>query len=356
MEGIQQPQRLWPAQVPMPSMQIPSFRIHKAFELGVQRNFIITTWGGLGDQVCAEPVLRHALKAFDECEITLATETPDLFKHLPFKKVIPFSDVQKPGPIHSQHLIFHTIVPPEDLTWEFFSHCLVNAVDFASMCAFRLMLPIEEKNPILTHDQSDEIMEAKFGIDFKRDVFVHAGRHWPSKTFPKAWWDQVLTELLSRGYRPVLIGKDNHSESSGKTGTVDVATVGCKDLRNATSLNELIYLLQKAQVLITNDSSPLHIASTGNAWIGCIASCKHPDYIFHWRRPGYYSDGTPRPNIWAWRTENLSLDGIWNHIDHNPAQEVEVKVDVLPEGLMEALLPEPEVVANWAAEKMEDYE
>ena len=126
-------------------------------------------------------------------------------------------------------------------------------------------------------------------------VVVHAGKHWPSKTFPKDWWDAVLAELKSRGFIPILIGADADDNRS----TVDVDPTGCLDLRNKTSLTESIWLTQQTKVLLTNDSSPLHMAVTGDAWIGFVATCKHPDYIKHWRN-----------GQWSWRMENLGSWGV----------------------------------------------
>lgn len=321
----------------LPASQIPSFNVQQAFERGVAHKFLITTWGGLGDQACAEPVLRAALKMFPKMEISLATETPELFTHLTgFKKVIPYKAIFEDPKILQEHMLFNTIVPPTNLVWEFFSHCVTHAVDFASMCAFRFMLPVAQKEIVLEHGLVT-IPDHLKAFNRNEMVVVHAGKHWPSKTFPKAWWDRVLASLRARGFTPVLIGKD----TDDNRGTVDVDTTGCLDLRNKTTIKEMIWLLQETRVLLTNDSSPMHIAASGDAWIGFVASCKHPDYIMHWRK-----------GQWAWRMQNLGLDGIWNHIDYSPMQEDEVKVDELPEGLMEKILPDPAYLASWAEHKM----
>ena len=320
----------------MPGNQIPSFRNHVAFQRGIEKNFLLTTLGGLGDQVCAEPVLRHALKMFDKCDITLASQIPELFTHLKFKEVIDFDTIAKDPTADERYLIFNTIVPPTNLTWEFFSHCLTHPVDFASMCAFRLQLPNKEKEIQLDHGFTPlKPVKAELeDIDWSRACVVHAGRHWPSKTFPKAWWDRVLASLLCRGITPVLIGK----LTDDNRGTVDVNAEHCIDLRNKTSIKEMIYVLQKTKVVLTNDSSPLHIAASGDAHIGFVASCKHPDYLYHWRQGQF-----------GWRMKDFSRDGIWNYIDHNPAQENEVKVDLLPSALTyEMILPDPSEFAAYA--------
>ena len=76
-----------PPLVVLPARMVPSFNVKEAFDRKVERKFLINTWGGLGDQVCAEPAIRYALKAFPQCEISLASRQPDLFTHLQFKEV-----------------------------------------------------------------------------------------------------------------------------------------------------------------------------------------------------------------------------------------------------------------------------
>ena len=65
-----------PPRVVLPARMVPSFNVKEAFDRKVERKFLINTWGGLGDQVCAEPAIRYALKAFPKCEISLASRQP----------------------------------------------------------------------------------------------------------------------------------------------------------------------------------------------------------------------------------------------------------------------------------------
>lgn len=210
---------------------------------------------------------------------------------------------------------------------------ITNCVDFPSLCALRFQLPIADKNIILNPSTPTKIIETT-----SRDVWVHAGKHWPSKTFPKDWWDAVLKHLINANARPILLGAD----SDDNRGTVDVDTANCLDLRNQLSITETVYYLQKAKVLLTNDSSPLHMAASGNAWIGFIATCKHPDYIKHWRN-----------GQWSWRMENLGLGGIWDVLDYCPNKENLITVDSVEESMLRSWLPEPETFAKWALDKLE---
>lgn len=327
----------------IPAMQIPQFQTSIAIQNGVETNLLFKTWGGLGDQICSEPALRAAFKYFKGCEISLASEQPTLFQHLPFKNVY---DLKRSQPYWEKYFVFDTISPTTSLVWQFFSHCLTNCVDYPSMCAYRSQLPVEDRE-ILLSPKPDCIKDSHW----ESSIVVHAGRHWASKTFPKDWWDQVLELLANQGLRPVLIGAD----TDDNRGTVDVSTQGCLDLRNQLSIQESIWVCQRAQVVLTNDSSPLHMAAsrdplhpeTGQAWIGYIATCKHPDYITHWRRPPGASK-----LVWNWREENLGLGGIWDIIDHCPNKKTEVTVEHVEESVLRSWLPSPKQVEAWVLSKL----
>ena len=83
--------------VPIPWQQIPGARVCAATERGVARNLLFHTWGGLGDQACAEPTLRYALKHFTKCDVSLVTDHPELFSHLKFKRVFHLNEEQPSG-------------------------------------------------------------------------------------------------------------------------------------------------------------------------------------------------------------------------------------------------------------------
>jgi hypothetical protein len=289
----------------------------------------------LGDQVCAEPAIRFALRTFSKCKISLASKQPDLFTHLKFEEVF---DTRKVLPVHENYLTFQSIVPPTHLLWEFLSHMISHCVDFPSICMFRCQLPNSEKE-IQLPDYPIQNSDVARVVNLKdRAVVIHAGRHWPSKTFPKSYWDEQIEAFKRKGFEVVLIGKEGFEVGSGNVGFVDVNPDGCIDLRNQLSMRDLIALLKNVKFLFSNDSAPIHIAASGDAFIGFVATCKHPDYITHWRKGEF-----------GYKTKNFGRDGVWNHIDYSPAQEEEVKAEDLPAGLMEKILPNPEDVASFYA-------
>lgn len=321
--------------VAIPMSHLPIFRTQLAIQNGVEKRLLFKTWGGIGDQICAEPTLRYALKMFKDCEIFLASEAPELFSHLNFKRVF---DLKEEIPNYQRYFVFDTITPPDEsnMVWQFFSHMLTNCVDFPSLCSLRLQLPVSEKE-IQLNGKRPSNLDLSEVID---GVIVHPGRHWQSKTFPKEFWDRVLYGLRCRGIVPVIIG----ANADDNRGTVDVDTTGCVDLRNKLSLVESVWCLQRCQVLLTNDSSPLHMAASGDAWIGYVATCKHPDMITHWRN-----------GQWQYREHNFGKGGIWDVIDFCPNKAQKVEAEFVPPELLLSWLPDPAEMADWAAHKVEMF-
>jgi hypothetical protein len=324
--------------VTIPMMMHPLFRVEYAIQNGVEKNLLFRTWGGIGDQICAEPTLRYALKMFKGCNISLASEAPEMFSHLKFDRVY---NLKQETPDYDKYLLFDTITPPDDsnMVWLFFSHMLTNCVDFPSLCALRLQLPVADKEIILSG-----IEPASLAAETKRklhgNIFIHPGRHWQSKTFPKTFWDRVIIGLKSRGVTPVIIGAD----ADDNRGTVDVDASGCIDLRGKLSLCESIWALQGASVLLTNDSAPLHMAASGNSHIGFVATCKHPDLITHWRH-----------GKWQWREKNFGKGGIWDHVDFCPNKGEKVEAEFVDPALLESWLPNPFEMASWAVDMRDNW-
>lgn len=333
----QESQKLSPNDaIQMPIMWMPSARTAIATQNGVERNLLINTWGGLGDQACAEPAIRYAMKHFKNCKFTLASEKPDLFQHLQFERVF---DLTKEQPIWDKYFVFTSIFDIKHISWEFFSHMLTHCVDYCSINMFRLQMPIADREVQLFPKPPQPHIEMQIP-DVPR-VVIHAGRHWQTKTFPPAFWNAVINHLRDASVVPILIG----ANTDDNRGTVDVDPTGCVDLRNQTSVNDMMWVLKNAHVVLTNDSSPLHIAAAGSAWIGFIATCKHPDYITHYRAGEF-----------GWRQKNFGRGGIWDYQDYCPNTTQTIEVDKVDPAILESWLPDPKEYAQWAIDHaMEEY-
>jgi Glycosyltransferase family 9 (heptosyltransferase) len=319
------------------SMLIPGFYQKICEQRGTKKNILIKSWGGLGDQICGEPTIRYAIENFKDCEISLAAREPCLYQHLKFKKVYYLLNNEIPN--EKDYNMYDIICSDDQLKWEFICHLFINCVDFASICAFRCQLPLSYKHIKLVpnHQQNkkiDEIIDSE--LKNKKYVVLHAGSSWQSKTFPQYFYNEVIKTLIKNNIIPVLIGAEYDIGGSVRTTINGLNTNGCVDLRGKLEIMETIALLQKCRVLLTNDSAPLHMAASGNAWIGFITFVKHPDYLFHTRN-----------KILGWRMRSFEKDIIWNH---RYILE-DIQLEKIEEDFIIKNLPSPEEFAQWAIHK-----
>jgi hypothetical protein len=328
---------------PVPAAMVPGCLIEEAIREEVDKNLLFCIGGGLGDQVCAIPSVRYALANYPECEISVLTPTPELFEQMSLKGLFKFS-----GQMLKGYLPLQTYRTPEHIAYQYFSPLLTHCVDYCSLTSLRRQLPLLDRVIYLSTDPNTVSPDLS---DFKNPVILHAGKSWPSRTFPKEWWDSVASWLFHFGCTPIWIGQDNPVMG---VGTVDINPIGI-DLRGKLSINALIKLLQRATCLITNDSAPLHIAAgtdlsvenSGECWIGFISTVKPPDLLMHYR---VNSAGRVKS---GWRMKNFSRGGMWNVQNFAPNQANSLDVRNVDENLLRSWLPDTQSLAEWAAERRE---
>lgn len=228
--------------------------------------------GGLGDQVQAEPSLRYlSEKIQPKAEIFCLCTWPELFKHLP--NVIASDHTPE---IH-RDAIFEIKTHPDKETAlrRYVSHFFTHGVDYVSLAALKRTLPNSEKRITLKVNETDREAVAEYNAD----VLLHPGKGWPINTFPLEWWNSVVS-LLSRHYKIAIIGK-NVNEEHGVL-SVDCPPNGI-DLRDKLTLGQLLAMIEKTWCLVTNDSSPVHLAGAFDGNIVLIPTSKHPDHLLPFR-------------------------------------------------------------------------
>lgn len=313
------------------SMELPNFRFMYAQQQRTIRNILIKTPYALGDCVCAEPAIRYATQNLEGCTVSIHTSYPELFRHLPIKTVYNTKDK---SPDWEQYYVMECYHAAQSLQSQFVHNFNMPIEDYIATSLFKGVLPVADRNIILEPTQI-ELMPSK-------EVVIHAGKHWVSKTFPKKWWDAVIAGLVEEDVKPVLIGA---KVGDGKRGYVDVDSAECEDWRDKLTVMQSVSALQNADVVLTNDSAPLHMASSGTAWIGFFSTVRHPDFITHWR-PNYDDK-----NEWAWKMENLALGQMWQNTDVSPTK-LGSKYDVIDFKTLMSWLPEPDAVVEWTMNKL----
>lgn len=263
-----------------------------------QRHIYVSVQGGMGDQVNAEPALRYMIeKVYPGEDIRVGTHFPRLFRHLP----VPVyehgkSELMQDAPYYC----LCSLPGPETVTWAVVSNLMCHTVDYCSMAILRRILPVDDKRVFLDvrQDEINSVVATIGRDDLSRLVVVHPGRHWQSKTFPTTYWQKIIDGLAASGVPVCIIGENDETR-----GTVGVTCPdGGIDTRDLLDLNSLIALLSQANVLVSNDSGPVHIAGAFDNWIVMIPSCKHPDHILPYR------NGCSHKNIAMYK--RLTLDDI----------------------------------------------
>jgi ADP-heptose:LPS heptosyltransferase len=149
-----------------------------------------------------------------------------------------------------------------------------------------------------------------------------------------------VIDSLAEHFTVGLIGK-TISEEQGYL-PVECPADGI-DFRDSTTLGELIALISKAPVLLTNDSSPLHIAGAFDNWVMVVPTAKHPDHILPFRNGTQY-----------YKTKSLCKKVLMQDLELR-ATEIDLDtINIVPEGkTIYDYLPDPETVVEEILEVFE---
>lgn len=304
-----------------------------------EREIVMYMGGGMGDQLGAEPVVRFAMNhMFKDVKtnFTLVTNWPRFFYHLNVPCMT--REIYEANPRYDTPVkILKTIPAPEESTlWQNWSHISGHTLDYAAVSTLHRILPDSEREIKLpaSLEGLTEAMDVAGGI--KQDmILVHPGKGWQSKTFPADWWLAVIEGLIKEGKTVGVIGQ----HISKDQGFVDFdLPEGVVDFRNLLSLEGLISLIATCSMIISNDSSPIHIAGAFKNNILLIATCRHPDYILPYR------NGSKYYKAFAF-AKKLTIDE-W---DLSPTKIFKESADVIKGNILD-YIPLPEEVVSKAIE------
>lgn len=292
------------------------------------RNILISVTAGMGDQLCAEPAIRYTQKIYPDANIFVVSHFTRLFEHLD----MPVFDYDQWKGMQDAVITMHTC-PDDDNSEHKLSHVLFHPTDFASMSMIKRTIPHKDKTIKLKIDVEDVASVIDMLKDKPHDrkmVLVHPGKWWPSKTFPIEWWQKVI-DGLSEKLAVCLIGKTIDDKQG-------YLPVNCPqngyDFRDITTLGEMLALISLSKVLVTNDSSPIHIAGAFDNWIVAIPTCKHEDHILPFR------NGTQ-----SYKTRSLYKKLLLDDLEIRHTEFTTDTIDKIPEGkTLYDYLPEPEDV------------
>lgn len=325
------------------SMELPDFRFLLAQQDKTLKNVLIRSPYALGDCICSVPAVTYARKHFAGCEISIVTPFPEVFQHIPLKKVYK---IGKDKPDWPKYFVLEAYHSADALQSSFVHNFNMAIDDYIAVSFFKGMIPTADRPIVLCPSE----MEKK-SIP-PQEVVIHAGKHWMSKTFPKKWWDLVIHHLLAAGVKPALIGA---KIDDGKRGYVEVDATHCLDLRDKLTIMQSVAVLQQAKVVLTNDSAPYHMAASGRAHIGVFSTVRHIDFIGHWRWNEYEGTTTPSKVEWNHKIENLAKGCMWQNSDVTPTRNGG-KYDVIDYNTLMSWLPAPQEVCEWTLAKLREQQ
>lgn len=321
-------------------MKLPSFRLLYAKQQGIKKALIFVS-GGLGDAICAEPAIRWGLKTYGrQWPFTIITRWPELFQHLHLEapvKIIQHVD-EKMSDFEQEYICFNTLYTAETLHSEFLQPFNMNVVNYHALAMWRHEIPHYEKmiqlNPGLEAYNKVVTKLQSVGLNFGNALVIHPGKTWPSRTVPAKWWDDFNQAIIAKSngrFIPVIIGTKN-----GGISTVNVNTnTECVDWRDELSIMETVALCQNVQAVVTNDSSPIHMAASSILTsIYFFATAKHPDYIKH-----------VRGGVFGSRMYNMASGGLWTNYQVPEHGQV-LHYDKCTDEQMKSWLPDPDLVAD----------
>ena len=248
-----------------------------AYQFAKRIAFVVL--GGLGDQVAAEPTIRYArdhMYAGDE--LVIVSPRPEIFRHLHLPVFAESSEI--PNLRYFRSCFTQPDESTELLRRVDRNH--VHPVDLCSLLALDIELTQSDKTPRLVAGTAALVAvgEKTRPHDLEKLVLLHPGRGAPAKTFPADVWQSYADVLVDHGYTVAVIGK----RIDAGQGIVEFDRSRCVDLVDRLSVAELIALVSRAKVLVSNDSAPVQIAGAFDRWIGLIATSRHPDYVLPWRK------------------------------------------------------------------------
>ena len=245
-----------------------------------KKNILVTLEGGIGDVVDAEPVIRYISEQAYPGQNVVVFTAPQynrIIEHIKTVRVINNLEDLEPD---TAYYHVSTYKDMWNSSWKYMNQNLMHVTDFASLLTIRRILPFKDKEIKLHVNDTDyEILDSIFGsgFDYGNLVLVHPGRSWGSRTFPKKWWEDVIHGLVQNGHDVGIVGK--HVDND--LGFIDLEYESDKiyNLINTIDLGEFFALIERAECIITNDSSPVHIAGAFDNWIALIPTSRHPEHL-----------------------------------------------------------------------------
>ncbi|MBD3296850.1 MAG: hypothetical protein GF392_05725 [Candidatus Omnitrophica bacterium] len=251
------------------------------------KKILLITLSNLGDIILTTPVLRRLCDEFPEASVDVITGEPgrEIFSRhprvsnvmVPARKRTLFQRAEEVRDLRREHYdvvvdLKRSLVPLLAGAGRNSSFFLRNRGGLHKTDEHLMRLkgvgirdPLSEKKFFLPSNEAERgYIDRVIGSDWTRIVVINAG----AKSHLKRWAPEkfaALSDLLVSRLkcRVVLTGADEDTEVTSRI--AGLVTTPVKDLCARTTIGALAELMSRSDLVVTNDSAPLHVASAVNA-------------------------------------------------------------------------------------------
>ncbi|MCG2591319.1 hypothetical protein LZ009_00815 [Ramlibacter sp. XY19] len=191
---------------------------------------------GMGDCLFAQAVIK-VMKARFDCDFDLFTRQPALFRACPYvERVFPLEEAALKAYPHKTTPVFEL---------QKLSHWLMDTFDFISVPLGLGGLTFREKQ--LEYFPTEPDTAEAF------DVVLNTSMTWPTRSWPLDNWQRLANELVARGLRVAVVGKEVTSTADGMVKRSPPLR-GVTNLVNKLSLDQTYYTLRKARLFVSGQN------------------------------------------------------------------------------------------------------
>lgn len=145
------------------------------------------------------------------------------------------------------------------------------------------------KPEIKISDEENNIISETLSALNGKMIAVAPGSVWATKKYPENYFSELIRKLSDKGYNVVLIGGDSDRElceriiTESKTNAVNIA--------GKFSIPGTVGFLQNCELLISNDSAPVHMGMAAGVKVCALYCSTVPSFGFYPYLHGSHSIG-----------------------------------------------------------------
>lgn len=221
----------------------------------------------IGDTLCAIPTIKYLHRVYQK-NIHVFTYQPELFKNYPY---ITLTDDYKPK--ENDLLI-------ESFNIQNFLHPRIDIRQLHAISSGFQLLPKEMEIEFYP-DKYEPIENLP-----DKYVVIHPTKTWPSRTWEKSRWQDLINRLNDNNIAVVAIGKDaqEHGAFQISKPVFDINIRNGINLINKINIHQTWHILNKSMMLIAMDSGILHLAGTTDTYIIQLGSSINPVFRAPYRK------------------------------------------------------------------------